>query len=148
MDMTSFAQALAENYRILYKLPLDKFPKFPCDEAKEVIHSLKLNKSDAQSTFSMVVSLLHTYWHASLSSLGTFPICLNKDLSNTFNYRGITILSNISKILEKLLLHRISELKSPPTWTLSKEALNLGIAAHRHSFYNAGRDPGIKRARQ
>ena len=39
----------------------------------------------------------------------------SKDLSNPSNYRGITVLSNISKILEKLILLRISELDSIPS---------------------------------
>ena len=42
------------------------------------------------------------------------PKGLNKDLSNPSNYRGITILSNISKALEKLIPIRISELDPPP----------------------------------
>ena len=38
-----------------------------------------------------------------------------KDLTNPTNYRGITILSNKSKVLEKLIILRISELDPPPT---------------------------------
>ena len=38
----------------------------------------------------------------------------NKDLSLPNNYRGITILSNLSKVLEKLLLLKIHQLDSPP----------------------------------
>ena len=38
----------------------------------------------------------------------------NKDLSLPNNYRGITILSNLSKVLEKLLLLKIYQQDSPP----------------------------------
>ena len=38
-----------------------------------------------------------------------------KDLSNPSNYRGITILSNISKVLQKLILLRIHLQDSPPS---------------------------------
>ena len=38
----------------------------------------------------------------------------NKDLSLPNNWRGITILSNLSKVLEKLLLLKIHQQDSPP----------------------------------
>ena len=41
-----------------------------------------------------------------------------KDLSVPGNYRGITILSNVSKVFEKLLLLKISQQSSPPPPTL------------------------------
>ena len=42
---SSLTQALAEHYRIdSVQIPLDEFPNFTCDEVKEVVHSLKLNK--------------------------------------------------------------------------------------------------------
>ena len=39
----------------------------------------------------------------------------NKDYSNPSNYRGITILSNVSKVVEKLLLIRLHSQEFPPT---------------------------------
>ena len=40
------------------------------------------------------------------------------DLTNPSNYHGITIFSNINKILEKLILKRIMELEPPPSLRL------------------------------
>ena len=42
------------------------------------------------------------------------PKDTKKDLSLPTNYRGITILSNISKVLEKLVLLQINSQDSPP----------------------------------
>ena len=39
----------------------------------------------------------------------------SKDLTNPSNYCGITILSNMSKMLEKLISKRIMELEPPPS---------------------------------
>ena len=36
----------------------------------------------------------------------------DKDLKNPGNYRGISLLSNLSKVLEKLILHRLNEIVS------------------------------------
>ena len=36
----------------------------------------------------------------------------NKDLSKPTNYRGITLLSVLGKVFEKVLLHRLSDLQS------------------------------------
>ena len=69
----TFAQALAEQYRILCELPLDELLKFTCNEGKEVIHSLKLDKAIILSGHIISQSLCH-------GLVIPIPKGLNKDL--------------------------------------------------------------------
>ena len=141
--------------------PLGEFPVFTCDE---VTHSLKLNRSAGPDYIDpehlryggdALINLLTSIFNAIILS-GHIPqsLChglvipipqgLNKDLSNPSNYREITILSNISKVLKKLLLHRISELESPPStgWFQTRPQLRT------YSFCSTRSDSGTKRARK
>ena len=62
------------------------------------------------------------------------PKSSTKDLSDPANYRGITILSNISKVLEKLVLLRISELDPPPTLNPLQGGFRAGYSCSHMAF--------------
>ena len=129
----SFAQVIEEQYKDLCIQPLNEFTKFIEEEMREVILSLKLNKSASPDGIesehlryggeTLILLLICIFSAIILSGYIPQSLChglvipipkgVNKDLSNPSNYRGITILSNISKALEKLLLFRISELETP-----------------------------------
>ena len=93
----------------------------------EVVKSLKVNKAGGQDDIDPkhlhfgglhLVSILTLLFNAIMPHLPVFrqdlviPILKGH---NPSNYRGITILSNVSKLLEKLVIWRISELNLSST---------------------------------
>ena len=61
-----------------------------------------------------------------------------KDLSVPGNYRGITILSNVSKVFEKLLLLKISQQSSPPHPQTTARGLSREPWLHSLCPHSAG----------
>ena len=62
------------------------------------------------------------------------PKSHTKDLSNPSNYRGITILSNISKVLEKLILLRIHLQDLPPSLNPLQGGFRQGYGCAHTAF--------------
>ena len=130
----TFQLHICEQYTLINELPLDDFSLFTDEEVAEAISSLKLNKAAgldgidpehlryAGSLLPATLTLLFNAIvlsghipHVFRNGLVTpIPKGHTKDLTNPSNYRGITVLSNISKALEKLILVRISQLDPPP----------------------------------
>ena len=116
-------------------LPLGQFQLFSEEEVDEVVKSLKVNKTAGPDDIDpehllfgglRLVSVLTLLFNAMMLACHIPPVFCqglvipipeghNKDLSNPSNYRGITILSDVSKLLEKLVIWRISELNPSPT---------------------------------
>ena len=121
---------------------------FPAEEVAEVVSSLKLSKAAGPDDIDpehlryggeTLITTLVTLFNTIVSS-GHIPAAFrcglvipipkghSKDLANPSNCRGITILSNISKILEKLVLRSISELDPHPLLTLYRVVSEQVIA--------------------
>ena len=108
---------------------------FSVDEVKAAVQSLKCGKAagrdgiDAEHLVyggGSLVELLTVLFNGILAAsyvpsafrcgkVIPIPKGHNKDLSNPSNFRGITILSNVSKVLEKLILDKILSQESPPS---------------------------------
>ena len=74
----------------------------------------ELLKLHLTALFNAIVSEAYIPKAFQLGMVIPIPKGHNKDLSVPINHRGITILSNISKVFEKLLLLKISQQTSPP----------------------------------
>ena len=103
------------------------------EEVAAVIHSLPLKKvvgpdklSNEHLKFGSTAILTRLFNAILLSSHipATFrhgyiipiPKGRNKDLTNPSNYRGITLLSAVSKVFEKVILLRLSDLHAKLNW--------------------------------
>lgn len=126
---------------------------FSHEEVAEVIHSLKANKAAGADgidpehliyggdslvvhlmvLFNAMISAAHIPEAFQLGLVIPIPKGHNKHLSVPNNYRGITILSNISKVLEKLLMLKILQQNSPPTLN----ALQGGFREHMSCAHTA-----------
>lgn len=130
-----FSLSIEQQFCAINSLPLDDFVLFTEEEVEEVMKTLKVNKAAGPDDldpehlrfggqqlvkvltllFNSMVLTSHippSFRHGLVIPI---PKGHNKDLTNPSNYRGITILSNVSKLLEKLVIWRISELDTPPT---------------------------------
>ena len=131
----SFQQLINTEYESLLDLPLDDFTPVTEEEVDEVIQTLKLDKAARPDGIEpehlvfggrLLVQHLTRLFNAIVLSGHIPPVFQQghvipipkghtKDLSNPSNYRGITILSNLSKVLEKLTLLRIHLHEPPPS---------------------------------
>ena len=113
---------------------MDDFTPFAEEEVNEVVQTLKLDKATGPDGIEpehlvfggqLLVQHLAHLFNAIVPSGHILPVFqqrhifpnikgYNKDLSIPSNYRGITILSNLSKVLEKLILLRIHLQDYPP----------------------------------
>ena len=130
-----FLISIEQQMTSISSLPLGQFQLFSEEEVDEVVKSLKVNKAAGPDDIDPehlrfggwhLVSLLTLLFNAMMLACHIpsvfrqglvipIPKGHNKDLSNPSNYRGITILSNMSKLPEKLVIWRISELNPSPT---------------------------------
>ena len=114
---------------------MDDFTPFTEEEVDEAVQTLKLGKAAGPDGIEpehlvfggrLLVQHLTCLFNAIVLSGHIPPVFQQghvipilkghtKDLSNPSNYRGITILSNISKVLQKLILLRIHLQDSPPS---------------------------------
>ena len=114
---------------------MDDFTPFTKEEVDEAVQTLKLGKGAGPDGIGpehlvfggrlLVQHIMHLFNAIVLSGQNPpvfqqghiipIPKSHTKDLSNPSNYRGITILSNISKVLEKLILLIIHLQYSPPS---------------------------------
>ena len=132
----SFRQLINAKYESLLELSVDDFTPLTEEEVDEAVQPLKLGKaagpdgiepehlvfggrSLAQHLTRLFNAILLSGHIPPVYQQGQYIIPIpkshTKDLSNPSNYRGITILSNISKVLEKLILLRIHLQDSPPS---------------------------------
>ena len=129
-----FSRSIEQQFHAICSLPMGEFVLFSEEEVAEVLNSLKRNKAAGPDELDpehlrfggeqlvKVLTLLFSamvlagYIPSSFRHGLVIPIPKghNKDLTNPSNYRGIMILSNVSKLLEKLVIWRISELTLPP----------------------------------
>lgn len=128
-------QKIKRQYELINNIPLSEFDPFTEEEVADTVASLKLNKAAGPDHIdpehlryggSVLCAILTLIFNAIILS-GHIPSAFcnglvtpipkghNKDLSQPNNYRGITVLSNVSKVLEKLVLLRISMLDPIPT---------------------------------
>ena len=134
-SFADFHQTIHEKYEQLLQDPPAEVVSFSLEEVSECIDSLKVNKAAGPddmepehliyggetlrvhltAVFNAMVVERYVPEVFKLGMVIPIPKGHNKDLSIPGNYRGITILSNISKVFEKLLLLKISQLPSPPT---------------------------------
>ena len=130
-----FSRSIEQQFHAICSLSMGEFVLFSEEEVAEVLNSLKRNKAAGPDELDLehlrfggeqlvkVLTLLFNSVVLAGHILSSFrhglvipiPKGHNKDLTNPSNYRGITILSNVSKLLEKLVIWRISELNPPPT---------------------------------
>ena len=120
---------ILESYYTTQSMPTDEPDLVSEEEVSSIIHSLPLKKAAGPDRItnehlkfggSVLPAILSSLFNAILISghipapfkLGLIipiPKSHNKDLSIPSNYRGITLLSVIAKVFEKVLLHRVSD---------------------------------------
>ena len=128
----SYYKYINDIYDSILDQALDDFC-FTEEEVTEVIKSLKLKKSAGSGDIdpehpvyggNCLTAHLTTLFNAIVRSghisaalrsglVIPIPIGVTKDLTDPSNYRGITILSTVSKVSEKLVLLRVHMLDSP-----------------------------------
>ena len=121
---------------------------------KEALQSLKPNKaagpdeidpehllygggaliSHLTSLFNAIVSSGHIPAVFQSGLLLPIPKSNKRDLSNPSNYRGITILSNVSKVLEKLVLLRIHLCDHSPSLNRLQGGFREGFRCANSAF--------------
>ena len=141
-----FSRSIEQQFHAICLLSMGEFVLFSVEEFAEVLNSLKRNKAAGPDELDpehlrfggeQLVKVL-TLLFNSMVLAGHIPSSFrhglvipipkghNKDLTNPSNYRGITILSNVSKLLEKLVIWRISELNPPPTLNPIQGGFKIG----------------------
>ena len=150
----NFKELVLTEYTKATEQPKDYFEPFTETEVAEAIGTLKLNKAvgpdgiepehivHAGQSLVSVLTLLFNAINLSSHIPHVFrnglvipiPKSSTKDLSDPANYRGIIILSNISKVLEKLVLLRISELDPPPTLNPLQGRFRAGYSCSHMAF--------------
>ena len=86
-------------------------------DSQHLIYGGELLLEHLTLLFNAIMEATHippAFLHGLVILILLIPKGHNKDLSLPNNYRGITILSNMSKVLERLLLLKIQQLDSPP----------------------------------
>ena len=120
---------ILESHHTTQSMPADEPDQVSEEEVRSIIHSLPLKKAAGPDRItnehlkfggSVLPAILSSLFNAILISghipapfkLGLIipiPKSHNKDLSIPTTYRGITLLSVISKDFEKVLLNRVSD---------------------------------------
>lgn len=150
----SFKQQILDVYTGVADQPKNNFEVFSEIEVAEAIETLKLNKAtgpdgieleylvhEGQPLVPALTLLFNTIMlsshvpHVFRNGLVIpIPKSSTEDLSNPNNYRGITVLSNISKVLEKLVLVRILQLDPPPTLNPLQGDFRVGYSCSHVAF--------------
>ena len=127
-------QSIMAQYCSMLRDSSGKSVTFTLEEVSEAVKSLKCNKAAGPDELDpehliyggeLLLEHLTLLFNAIMEAIyipSSFlhglvvpiPKGHNKDLSLPNNYRGITILSNLSKVLEKILLLKIHQQDSPP----------------------------------
>jgi hypothetical protein len=131
---STFQQSIKTQYCSLLGDSAAESVTYTLEEVSEAVKSLKCNKTVGSDELDpehliyggdLLLEHLTQLFNAIMEATHIPPAFLhglvipipkghNKDLSIPNNYRGITILSNMSKVLEKLLLLKIHQQDSPP----------------------------------
>ena len=148
-------QVIENNYQsIKNAVSADDPLTFSEDEVEVAISSIKRNKAAGVDNInsehilyggSLLVSHLSWLFDAILASsyvpkafkvglIIPIPKGRNKDLSNPSNYRGITILSNLSKLCEKLILAELRVQDSPPSLNPLQGGFRPGYSCSHCAF--------------
>ena len=127
---------------------------FSCEEVSDVISTLKQNKAAGKDNidpehlafggnslvvhltrlFNAMMSTSHIPSAFRIGMIVPIPKGRNKDYSCPSNYRGITILSNVSKILEKLILQKLLSQDDPPSLNSLQGGFREGYSCLHTAF--------------
>ena len=129
VPLTKEQLLVLESYHTTQSMPADEPDLVSEEEVRSIIHSLPLKKAAGpdhvtnehlkfggsilppilSSLFNAILISGHIPTPFKLGLIIPIPKGHDKDLSIPTNYRGITLLSVIGKVFEKVLLHRVSD---------------------------------------